>query len=181
MVETIVPIASLLASITGVVFSLWALRAQSRANQVSATAARNQYFSELRKWADEACGTLSVAVHLCDLDPAKCQSPSFFERRHAALTQLSGLIDRGRWFFPNDKTEVANSDRPRAYQGYRHKVLDSLVQAYRLVEQLNFRSTSPNLPQRKKIEDAKCAFVSEVQSVLDPCGREEEFRRIVQK
>nr|VFJ49395.1 MAG: hypothetical protein BECKFW1821B_GA0114236_100538 [Candidatus Kentron sp. FW]VFJ56968.1 MAG: hypothetical protein BECKFW1821A_GA0114235_10664 [Candidatus Kentron sp. FW] len=62
---------------------------------------REQYFSELKQWADETVSSLSEAVHLCDLDPNKCAEPSFFNRRHDLRVIFSALIDRGRWFFPN--------------------------------------------------------------------------------
>lgn len=170
---------SLLAAIVSAVFSLRALRAQAVANRVQATAVRNQYFGELREWAGEVCESLSGAIHLCELDPAKCQSPPFFDRRHEVLTRLSGLIDRGRFFFPNQKQAGVGDHKPEGFQGWRHEVLSSLVKVYRLVDRLDCRQKATEKGPRVELEAAKREFVSQVQAVLDPRGLEMEFRRLM--
>ena len=59
--KIIVPVVAAVISLGGAIASsVLALRGQ-----------RRQYFGELRKWGDEVCNTLSEAVHVCDLDPAK--------------------------------------------------------------------------------------------------------------
>jgi hypothetical protein len=109
----------------------------------------------------------------------KCQSPPFFDRRQVILVRLSSLIDRGRWFFPNELQEGIGLDKPEAYQGYRHSVLDSLVRAYRQVGKLDWRQQSSNRQLRQPLEEARRAFVSEVQGVLNPRERDREFERIM--
>ena len=146
------------------------------ANQVQGTGVRNQYFRELCKWADETCDLLSQALHLCDLDPAKCHGPSFFDRRHAVLTRLSGLIDRGRWFFPNERADERGSHKEAAFQGYRHKVIHSLVHIW---SDGWTTARLPNKELRRGMEAKKRVFVSEVQRVLNPRDRDDEFNRIL--
>ena len=114
------PVLSIAAAVVSGVFSFRALRAQADAYRVQVMGVRNQYFAELRRWADDACDLLSSALHLCDLNPKKCQSPSFFDRRLEVLSRLSGVIDRGRWFFPNDQQAGVGTDKLEAFQGYRH-------------------------------------------------------------
>jgi len=47
------------------------------------------------------------------------------------IAQLSAQIEIGRFYFPNiDKKDNFGKDKPSAYQGYRHIVLDFLVYFY---------------------------------------------------
>jgi hypothetical protein len=60
-------------------------------------------------------------------------------------------------------------------------VLDGLVHAYRAVTALNYVDTSKNQDIRKHVEDAKRLFTSEIQKVLDPRSRDEEFKNLLGK
>ncbi len=170
---------SVVAALVSGLLSARALRAQGLANRLQAAGVRNQYFVELRKWADEACASLSEASHLCDLDPEKTREPGFFERRHELRIRLSSLIDRGRWFFPNRPMEGIGAHQEPAYQGYRHEVLDGLVDAYRLVLRLDHRHQATNAPIKGPLEASRKAFVGQIQGILDPRARVEEFARIM--
>src|SRR5207302_552826 len=94
--------------------------------RVAGLQVRLQYFGELRKWADEAAGALSAAVHLCDLEPKHCPAAEAFRRRHAGLAQLSALIDRGRWFSPN--TDHAAAGQPGEGRVLLDKAIGQLTQ-----------------------------------------------------
>ena len=131
---------------------------------------RQQYHSELRFWADESMNVLSKALHLCDLDPVKCANPSFFERRHDMRVQLSALLDRGRWFFPNVDPENYGHHKDLAYQGIRQPALDCLADAYKQVGKMNYlcRRDDKNSKIRCALEKDKRVFASEVQKRLEP-------------
>jgi hypothetical protein len=172
-------LVSMLAAGASGFFSLRALRAQGLANRLQVASVRHQYFLELRKWADETCDALSEAAHLCDVDPAQFTCPSFFERQHESLSRLSSLIDRGRWFFPNERHDETGVQKDPAYRGERHAVLDSVVSVYDIVKRMEWHKTlAPAVPA---IWKWRRLFVSEVQSVLDPRGREQEFQRLMGK
>ena len=140
---------------------------------------RRQYFSEMRRWADEGCDQLSEAVHLCDLDPAT-SAVDFGARRHALRVSLSALIDRGRWFFPNLREHEAGNDRDKAYRGFRPPVLDELVAAYKLVGRLDEASEAANADLREPLVAVKRRFSSEIQGYLDPRKREMKFARLTE-
>lgn len=140
-----------------------------------------QYFAELRAWADLAANALSEAVHLCDLDPTQCDDPSFFNRRHQLKVELSALIDRGRWLFPNIHHTEFGEWKQEAYRGFRHPVLDALVYAYHAVHHLNYANKSENVGLRKPLVEVKRSFVSEVQKKLDPRRTEKEFNRAMKQ
>jgi hypothetical protein len=133
------------------------------------------YFSGLRGWADQLSDALSEAIHLAELDPPRCTSPTFFERRNLLRIRISSFIDRGRWYFPNLKTEEVGLHEPKAFRGYRQDVLNSLVVAYKALTSMNYVDSTGNERCREALVEAKKSFVSEIQSVLDPQRREGEF------
>jgi hypothetical protein len=146
---------------------------------VALTGQRRQYFSELRKWADEACETLSEAVHMCDLDPTKMGS-EFFERKHDLRCRLSSQIDRGRWFYPNIKRQFHGTEKAGAFQGYRQPILDHLTSAYRIVGRFDYAKQAPNLAVREDLVELKRLFVSEIHDHLDPAKRRQLLRNLME-
>ena len=140
---------------------------------------RRQYFSELRRWADEGCDELSEAVHLCDLDPTT-SAIDFVARRHALRVSISSLIDRGRWFFPNLREHEVGVDRDKAFRGFRPPVLDELVAAYKLVGRMDPASHAANGELREPLVAAKRRFSSEIQIYLDPRKSETKFTRLTE-
>jgi len=142
---------------------------------------KQQYFSELRHWADEAVNMLSEAVHLCELDPTKCLEPSFYNRRHNLKAAFSSLIDRGRWFFPNLKSTDYGSWKAEAFSGFRHPVLDNLVYAYGAVRNMNYEDKEKNMFLKEPLVEVKKNFVSEIQRKLDPRKTQKEFVAAMQQ
>jgi hypothetical protein len=143
--------------------------------------ARAKYFDDFRKWADELSDTLTEAIHLCDLDPKKIVGESVFDRRHRIMIKLSSMIDRGRWFFPNIGIDRHGSEKEMGYQGYRHEMLDGLVEAYRCLGNLNYNSQELKSDIREKLTLCKRHFVGQVQKILDPNSQREELERILEK
>src|SRR5258708_3486104 len=110
------------------------LRHMARANRLQESAVKNQYFQQLRDWADEACDVLSAACHLCDVDNSN-EDPSKWRERHDALcVKLFSLRNRGRWSFLNQERESGDEDRLGGATSHRDDALDSLVEAYELLE-----------------------------------------------
>lgn len=111
---------------------------------------RQRYFENVRHWADELSDLLSEAIHLCELDPARIADEGFFTRRHQIKVRLSSLIDRGRWFFPNLRSDESRPGGAGRFRGYRHAVLDSLVAAYGLVVRIDYTLKEPNKPINRR-------------------------------
>ena len=139
---------------------------------------KQQYFAALRTWSDQLSDLLSVAIHFAELDPAKCEPGSFFKRRNEIRVSLSSQIDKGRWFFSNLQTEEHGQHKEKAFRGYRQEVLNSLVASYDAVTKLNYIAQDGNDHRRQELVDAKKKFVSEIQGVLNPTKRDEEFQHI---
>ena len=176
--------AHLVTYITAVVACLsalvgaWNFRRELLNQKITTAKWRKEYFSDLLKWSDEAMVLLSESFHLCELDPKRMGNNEYFERRHKLRVALSAHIDRGRWFFPNYITDQYGEQKHEAYQGYRHAVLDGLVQTYQEVTKLNYADATKNEARRVAMEKAKRLFTSEIQKVLDPRTRDEEFKKL---
>lgn len=140
-----------------------------------------KYFDSFRKWADKAIDDLSEAVHLCDLDPNKVIGEPFFDRLHRLRISISSLIDKGRFFLPNNGVEDYGRDKDIGFKGYRHEILDALVEAYRLLNKMDYASKANNVGLRVDLVTAKRAFAGNVQEVLDPSGSKREFDRIIKR
>ena len=140
-----------------------------------------KYFEDFQKWADQLADALTEAVHLCDLDPKQVAGESLFDRRHRLRITISSMIDRGRWFFPNIITDEHGADKELGYRGYRHELLDSLVEAYDYLEKLDGQDRDNNKSIRDDLTKAKRKFVGHVQRILDPTNRRIFFNRIRDK
>lgn len=182
--ETIDPVmiaaASAFISALAAIVSALNLRREQLNQKIVAAKWKKEYFADLLIWSSEAIHHLSEAMHLCELDPKRMEPNKFFDLRHALRVTVSAHIDRGRWFFPNSATELYGQRKSEAYRGYRAAVLNALVAAYETLCSLNYIDTRENAPHRKSIERAKREFTSEIQKVLDPKSRDEEFRKLLE-
>ena len=171
-------IAAVVAAL-GTLVTVWGFRRERLNQKMGAAKWKAEYFADLLKWSDEAMYVLSEAMHLCELEPTRMGEGKFFEQRHLLRVKLSALVDRGRWFFPNYANDAYGQHKPEAFRGFRHAALDGLVAAYRELCSLDYRSGENNSDRRAGIEQAKKAFTGEIQKVLDPRSRDEEFRKLV--
>ena|SRR3990167_9081837 len=175
---TIAAISTFVAAIS-VLINIWNYRREQLNQKIAAAKWKKEYFADLLKWSDDSILLLSESMHLCELDPLRMEGAKFFESRHLLRVRLSAQIDRGRWFFPNYVVHGVGDHKHKAYRGYRHEVLDGLVAAYRELSSLDYENATNNRERRSGIESAKRSFTSEIQKVLDPRSRDDEFRRLL--
>ncbi len=139
---------------------------------------KRQYFSQLQGWAKEVVETISDAISLCYLDPQQLPEKQFFYKRHELYSKLSSLLDEGRWFFPNLQS-VKEQNKEEAFKGIRQDVLNAIAETIHFVTQINYVEQSNNKEIGKEyIVKSKRLFVTEIQKVLNPAERDEEFERL---
>lgn len=119
----------------------------------------------IRTWADETVAVL-VAMH----DACADASASAATGDRSLLTALSTQIERGRWFYPNT-TEAYGEQKPSAYRGFRHPILDKLVDAHRI---FGGHSGQPTDQTATRIADCWRGFVSDIQLEIDPNRQPDE-------
>jgi len=153
-------------------------RAAKKQYQLNAISFANSWYTDLRAWASEAIELLCEAAERAD-DTAQTQ-----ERHTEALLvcryKLSAVIDRGRFFFPNEYHEDFGTNKPAAYRGIRHPALDYLVGAFQIlgnevaIEEFHFKD------RKAAIIDLKREFVSVIQVVLNPRLHIQDISRLVE-
>lgn len=171
--------ASIIGAYVSYVFARRSANRQRQFQEVELADWTHQYLSEIRKWADEVVHAMSEAILLCDLDPKRTEHPTLFDRRHAMMGRLSALVDRGRWFFPNEHMKTADYDKRIVFRGYRDPILDPVVHAHDSVKELNFNDQTQNVTLRKEMVEIKRNFTDRMQVVLDPNARNADFERFV--
>lgn len=139
-------------------------------NVISANAWLDQYLCNVRSWADEACESISRAIHSAELEGDQRKRELF-----DVMYRLSAGIDRGRWFFPNLWNDEIGIHKEPAYRGLRQPILDHLVAAYDIVKEM---SSAPAAKSITELVHCQRCFVSEVQQVLNPRRRDEEVVRV---
>jgi hypothetical protein len=151
------------------VLAFWAgmksYSATSRGKALNAQTFASDWLRDLRSWASDAIDVLSDACYTCGRgDPAPSAEEKAMTQRCRA--RLSALIDRGRFFLPNEREQDLGDQKPEAYRGLRLPALDALVAAERVlggdadVREFGDRKTALIAMRRE--------FVSIVQAILEP-------------
>lgn len=158
--------------------------------------------SSLYSWASSCQETLSLALISCA--SLKIDDPEAKKNILRALTQLTALIDEGRWLLPNSNNDLFGNHKEEAYKGFRDGALDHLVSVYKILESVVDISTfeqeekdsSSHLknhhsrlklgsePQTAKmavvsIGRLKREFTSDIQTKLQPHKAAEDFNRLI--
>lgn len=115
----------------------------------------------VRSWGDEVVGAMQAAID----GAAVAQKDASWQAERVELAgRLSELTDRGRWLFENVKDTQYGKWKEGAYQGFRPKVLDVVLEAFNLVRPKG----EDEALDRKALIDKKREFVSEIQELVKP-------------
>ena len=134
-----------------------------------------QYFAELRVWALAALDDLSEAAHLCMLEPNKTQEPTFYNRKHQLLVNLSAKIDQGRLFFPSTKPVKFSKWILESPKTVQDGPLSVLIYAYGVVKRMSYESKADNENLWEPLITSKRDFTGAMQEILDPRNRHKQF------
>lgn len=122
------------------------------------------WLHDLREWAFEAVDILAEASYLCKYVDRLEEDGE--QQLHFCRHRMSALIDRGRFFLPNQNTDEYGQEKLPAYRGYRHAVLDPLLAAVRILE--GKASPGKFLTRESALIEMRKIFVSGVQRILAP-------------
>ncbi len=132
----------------------------SRQTRVSVETFKFNNDTQLMNWANRVVVAMAEAYHLT----AKTDV-------HALATDLSALIDEGRWYFPNKGKKDADNEKPGAYRGNRQVVLDYIVAVYDAIVAMPNADEQAWQKHMASIHEARRRFVSEIQQAVDPRRR----------
>lgn len=132
----------------------------SRQTRVSVETFKFNNDTQLINWANRVVVAMAEAYHLTGKTDT-----------HALATNLSALIDEGRWFFPNIGKKETDHEKPGAYRGTRQAVLDHIVAVYDAVVAMPNADPQAWQQQMASVHEARRHFVSEIQHAVDPRRR----------
>lgn len=119
---------------------------------------------------------MSEASYNCMLGDATDDEP-LKAVLHVCRYRISAIIDRGRFFFPNQHVGSKGLHKPGAYRGSRHAVLDPLVAVERVLG--GDASTVEFGGRGSAIVHIRREFVSRVYSVLSPQTHNLQIARLI--
>ena len=95
-------------------------------------------------------------------------------KKNETLAKLSGLIEKGRFFYPNvDIGDSYGKDKPAAYRGYRSIPLEFLVYFYEVAKKEDAKKYKQHLYFLER------HFTSYIFENLDPVGHNKNSCKIV--
>lgn len=150
-------------------------RAERRNYRLGASAFTADWHRDLRSWASEGVDSLSRGVYCASRSASSTQMSAVV--RDECCSNLSALVDRGRFFLPNYNPDEVGLDKPSAFRGFRHPAIDFLVAAHDVVEDPARASAFSS--QRDALIAIKREFVSEIQDLLDPRSRNKAVAKLI--
>jgi hypothetical protein len=165
-------LVALVALISGWLLGRSSQRIANQHYHVDASALVHEWSGDLRAWASEAIDVLSEASYLSAFAIGREFSAQNLLR---CRYRLSALIDRGRFFLPNQRSGDMDMAKPLAFRGIRHSVLDPLVAAERVLggDKGSFESPGDALIAMRR------EFVSAIQQILAPHTQNEDIAALI--
>ncbi|HVZ99295.1 MAG TPA: hypothetical protein VG841_03150 [Caulobacterales bacterium] len=149
----------------------------SRQTALQTEALKAQMDSDVMAWGSECIQAFTRASWLTR-SYGKIPADEFERHRTVTLSEISGLVDKGRLFFPNNLRKGGRGDGvSRAFRGGRPYVLNPLVFCWHALDQMKAEDEEDASEVQFFIE-CRREFVSELQNYLDPRRRHEELRRL---
>lgn len=162
-VKTLISFLALMLSIIGIIYTVTLSKVQKRISGLSVTA---NYFKDLRTWAGEAIEICHQVTHQLKRKEHNNDPSSEELSLNESYKNLSIIIDKGRFFLPNKQFKDYGSEKPSAYQGFRHAGLDPLVAIAQIISNEinpeNFGFTTRSEPTHYLTKE----FISEIQTIL---------------
>jgi len=139
-----------------------------RDRQITKLSVEKAYVDELLSWCNDVLKTIG-RLRLAAETGARTRVTEL-------RSDLSVLIDQGRFFFPNiDKGDNFGAHKPPAFRGYRNLALDFLVAIY------NIYGEEPSDENIRRAEHMRRYFLSVVFEVVNPRDRLNRIRSITDR
>jgi hypothetical protein len=154
----------------GNAWSAWYMSKKIR--HLNALSAVEGWRRDVRAWAGASIELLSRSIYCCwddDVDQSHL--------RREYVHQLSAQVELGRMFFPNIPAQHVGADKPTAYQGYRHTILDPLVAVIQVLE--HPQKTGVYQSPKEAVEAMRRRFVSQVQKILRPSDQNHTIAELI--
>ena len=129
------------------------------------------YRCELMEWYKLVVQNMLEIIHLCENNILN--SSEFKIEKVKLLSQLSSLMEIGRFYFPNIiKNDSFGNRKPKAYQGYRHINLEYIIHFYDIS-----KSNEVSLNDINQLWMLEREFTSFVFDMIKPHKRNKEYSK----
>ncbi len=158
---------SLLALIVSVIAIIASILVAMRQEMISKAAIKLQRDTDLLKWGADCVRILQEMIEYTFR--IKIDTPESLEdRRINLLSEVSILIDIGRWYIPNFKDGSEDKTIPEAYRGFRPVAIDALLYSYRTFKSFDLSEHDKSEDLRQFLVNAKRELVSQIAQKVDP-------------
>ncbi|HLA94713.1 MAG TPA: hypothetical protein VK612_03255 [Pyrinomonadaceae bacterium] len=131
------------------------------------------YQLQIQDWVTQVIRAMSDAYVLGEF-----QDDNDFERRRIeAMASLTSLLDQGRMFFPNIDADWGK-EKPIAFQGLRHEILDPIKKSFDLVKRMKELKTGQRESMAELFFKRRQEFVSIAHKELSPKDRDQFFKTL---
>lgn len=136
-------------------------------SQVPLLNVQDEYFRQLWSWGHEVYEAVKTAITMCNLDvPGSPPDMSNIVKCHKELLgELSALLKRGRWFFPNVQTNEWDGEREARFLGYKQELLSAVANVYWYAQKIHHADEDRNytikeglIKQKKIIKNEMADF-----------------------
>lgn len=128
------------------------------------------YRKELLQWYSSVVDLMIKIIHYSE--SGEFFSSDFLLQKADMLSQLSALTEVGRFYFPNViKGDGFGSQKPSAYQGYRHINLEFMIHFYQVASQANDHSDSTLLWKLER------NFTAVIFDMIEPRKRNHDYAK----
>ena len=118
------------------------------------------------EWADAFIEVSSFYLHICDYTD-DLKKTSFSKKRVESLSALTGLVETGRWYFPNVKYKEIDTDKEYAYKGKMSLIVSEVFSVLEIIGEMTYTKYLKSCGVYKaRITTAQRAFVSSFQKWL---------------
>ena len=131
------------------------------------------YQFKIQEWVSKVIETKSDAFVLSEYS----DDGDFERQRIEVLAKLTSLLDQGRMFFPNIDADWG-SEKPVAYQGLRHEILDPIKASFDLVKGMKGLNELQRGATSETFLKFRREFVSIAHDELSPKDRDQFFKRL---
>lgn len=196
MFENIEPISffsmlvSLLAMVIQLIFGMMSQRrtAAETARQIAETKKQEKILAfhteetfkdDVRNWGRAVVDNLSMAQQLCTIDPAEMISNDLIVLRAQTVGALRGLLNRGKWLFPN-LAIPSPEDNSFLHEAERElSALETVLYGYHTLDGLDATDADKRKKAATKIRKLRNEFVREMRRAVDPRVRGEDIEAFV--
>lgn len=167
--ESIIAISGIIATILiAAIGGIYAIITNTKKYELT-----ENYRKELLQWYSTVVELMIKIIHYAEC--GKFSSPEFSAQRTDMLAQLSALTEVGRFYFPNvRKGNSHGSQKPSAYQGFRHINLDYMLYFYRVASE---EGAGGNIPLLWKLDRM---FTSVIFDMIEPRKRNRQYAKYLE-